>query len=174
MKVVITLSGGMDSSICLVWALQQPYITDIQCVSFNYGQRHDSELQAARQIANYFSVPWKLINLDFLSEIDKSSLTDSSKVVETNFNDVPSTLVCGRNGLFCWITSQYCYSEGFDAIVTGVLERVDSNSGYRDCSRSYMDALQNIIRLDMDNSNFQILTPLVTMKKQRRMVYKNP
>lgn len=170
MKAVVIHSGGMDSSLCLAKAIAEHGKDAVLSLSFRYGQRHSQELKAAEKICHDWQVSHVVIELECLTQLTSNSLTDSSKLIQIK-DGVPSTLVVGRNGLMARLGAIHADSLGADCIYMGVIEVESANSGYRDCTRHYMDLLENILQIDLDNPNFRILTPLVYMTKAETMAF---
>lgn len=168
-KAVVVHSGGMDSSLCLSLAVKEFGPQNVLSVSFIYNQRHAVELDCARKISDYFKVDHVEVNLDCLSQITESALIGNSKKIEHKSGEAPNTLVVGRNGLMARVAGIHAHSLGANCIYLGVMELEGSNSGYRDCSRSYMDLIQAALRLDFANPEFEIRTPLVSMTKKETM-----
>lgn len=168
-KAVVVHSGGMDSSLCLALAVEQFGAENVLAMSFTYNQRHSQELDVAQEIADHFKVDRVVINLNCLSEITDNALMNKDIKIEHKKSESPNTLVTGRNGLMARVASIHAEHIGADCIFMGVIEVEEANSGYRDCSRKYMDIIQAALRLDFDNNNFEIKTPLVYMTKKQTM-----
>lgn len=168
-KAVVVHSGGMDSSLCLALATKEFGASEVMSLSFTYNQRHAIELERARQISDYFKVDHVEVNLNCLSQITQSALIGNSQKIEHKEGEAPNTLVVGRNGLMARLAGIHANSLGAEAIYLGVMELEGANSGYRDCSRSYMDLIQTALRLDFANPKFEIRTPLVMMNKKETM-----
>ncbi len=168
-KAVVVHSGGMDSSLCLALAIEQFGASNVLSLSFTYGQRHSNELDQAKKICDHWKVDHHILNIDCLSKITSSALTDSSKKIEHKKNETPNTLVVGRNGLMARIAAIHANELGANCIYMGVIEVEEANSGYRDCSRKYMDVIQAALRVDFANDLFEIKTPLVYMTKKQTM-----
>jgi 7-cyano-7-deazaguanine synthase len=83
--------------------------------------------------------------------------------------EAPNTLVVGRNGLMARLGAIHAQSLGASCIYMGVIGVDGSFSGYRDCSRIYMDLVEQALRIDLDDSQFSIKTPLVAMTKAETM-----
>jgi 7-cyano-7-deazaguanine synthase len=167
-KAIVVHSGGMDSSLCLKLAIDEHGAENVLALSFTYGQRHGQELACAKTICRTWGVDHTLINLDCLSAITQNSLLNHEQQIEIK-NDVPNTLVVGRNGLMARVAAIHAEHLGATQVYMGVIEVEEANSGYRDCSRKYMDLIQAALRLDVANENFEILTPLVKMTKKQTM-----
>ena len=83
-NAVVLLSGGLDSVTCLYWAKAR--YASVTAVSFNYGQRHNSELVAAKAIAENAGVNHRIIDID-IAQLGGSSLTDHSMIVPDGDTD---------------------------------------------------------------------------------------
>ena len=166
---LVVHSGGMDSSLCLALAIKEFGASNVLSVSFTYNQRHAVELTRAREICEHFRVEHVEINLDCLSQITTSALIGNSQKIEHKRGEAPNTLVTGRNGLMARVASIHANSLGAHCIYMGVMELEAANSGYRDCSRAYMDIIQEALRLDFADPSFEIRTPLVQMNKKETM-----
>ncbi|MCB1148872.1 MAG: 7-cyano-7-deazaguanine synthase QueC, partial [Chlamydiia bacterium] len=158
-----------DSSICLALMLREYKTEEILSLGFKYNQRHSAELFQAEKIAKHFGVERRVVDLSLLSTLTRDALTDSSIPIEHLPGEAPNTLVVGRNGLMARLAAIHAHHLGAGSIVMGVMELEGANSGYRDCSRAYMDKMQEILRLDLDNPHFTIRTPLVKMTKRETM-----
>lgn len=168
-KAVIVHSGGMDSSLCLALAIQEFGAGDVLSLSFTYNQRHSVELGRARRISQHFNVDHVEVNLNCLSELTESALIGNNQAIEHNPNQAPNTLVVGRNGLMARLAAIHAQSLGAKCIYVGVMELEEANSGYRDCSRRYMNLIEEALRLDFADPSFEIRTPLVKMNKKETM-----
>ncbi len=170
-KAVVVHSGGMDSSICLAIAVKDFGAENVLSVSFSYEQRHSIELQRAEEICTHFKVDHVVIDLSCLSQVTTSALLNKSQKIEHNAGEAPNTLVMGRNGLMARVAAIHAQSLGAKCIYMGVMEIEEANSGYRDCSRTYMDLIQSALRIDFADALFQIRTPLVAMTKKETMEF---
>ena len=173
-NAVVLLSGGLDSVTCLYWA--KANYANVTAVSFNYGQRHNSELNAAKKIAATAQVNHRIIDID-LAQLGGSALTDASLVVpdakQTDFSDnqhndsIPITYVPARNTIFLSYALALAEVTQSNAIVIGV-NAVDY-SGYPDCRPEYIAAFEKMANLAtkagvMGNS-LHIATPLLHLSK---------
>lgn len=168
-ETVVVHSGGMDSSLCLALANKEYGADNILSLSFSYGQRHTQELEYAQKICEEWGIDHRVINIDCLNKITESALLNKTEKIENTEGHNPNTLVVGRNGLMARIAAIHAESIGANSIYMGVIEVEEANSGYRDCSRKYMDIIQAALRLDFDRSDFEIKTPLVYMNKKETM-----
>ena len=160
------LSGGMDSVTCLAIAADEGH----ECfgLSFNYGQRHDAELDAARAIAaSYDIAAHRVLNMD-LGELGGSALTDENIAVPVSSSDsIPVTYVPARNTVFLSFALGWAEVLDADLIYIGV-NAVDY-SGYPDCRPEYIDAFQQMANLALKRSvegrPIRIEVPLLNMTK---------
>lgn len=165
-KAVILLSGGLDSVTVLAIAQNQGY--DCYALSFDYGQRHNAELNAAQRIAEQYSVKEKkVIPLD-LSAIGGSALTDKSIAVPDKPQEgIPVTYVPARNTVFLALALGWAEVLTAQHIFIGV-NAVDY-SGYPDCRPEYISAFQALANLatkaGVEGQVFHIHTPLITLSK---------
>ena len=143
-KTLVVLSGGQDSTTCLYWALNHKH--QVETVTFDYGQRHSSEIDAARKIAKHANVPNEVVEIgpDILA--GTSPLTDPDAVLEQydDMNSLPGglekTFVPYRNQLFLTIAANRAYVKGMSNMITGVCQ--EDFGGYPDCRRVFIDALE--------------------------------
>jgi len=165
-KAVILLSGGLDSITVLAHAKQQGY--PCYALSFEYGQRHNAELEAAKNIARHYQViEHKIIRID-LGAIGGSALTDDHIAVpHTPQQGIPVTYVPARNTIF--LSFALAWAEVLHAhdIFIGV-NAVDY-SGYPDCRPEFIKAFQNLANLatktTVEGEHISIHTPLIHLSK---------
>ncbi len=168
-KIIVVHSGGMDSSLCLALAIREFGNDAVLSLSFDYKHRHKSELASAAKICCDWNVDHTVIELACLSQITRDALTDPTLEIVQNGNNPPNTLVAGRNGLMARLAAIHAHSLGARLISLGVIEVEEAGSGYRDCSRSYMDLMQQILCIDLDDPEFEILTPIVNLNKKETL-----
>lgn len=168
-KAIVVHSGGMDSSLCLALAIKDFGADQVLSLSFSYNQRHSIELDRAKKISKHFNVDHLVLEVNCLSQITESALIGNSQKIEHKTGEAPNTLVVGRNGLMARLAGIHAHSLGAKCIYLGVMELEGANSGYRDCSRAYMDLIQAALRLDFADDSFEIRTPLVQMTKKQTM-----
>lgn len=165
---VVTHSGGMDSSLCLALAVREFGADQVLSLGFKYGQRHDDELEAASTIADWFGVRRLVVPISSLQEVTSNALMDSSIEI-AHHEGAPNTLVLGRNGLMARLSAIHAAQVGTNVIYMGIIGVEAANSGYRDCTRAYMDLMEQILRMDLNDQDFEIRTPLVDMTKMETM-----
>lgn len=161
-------SGGMDSSICLLLAKKRFGSEKVLSVGFRYGQRHNSELDAAAEIADHFGIHRLVIDLPVLPGWEGSSLLSHSLPIQM-LDGLPNSFVPGRNGLFLMMSAPLARAVGAHLMYIGVMEIEGSFSGYPDCHRTYIDAVENVVRQDLQDPTFSIQTPLVSLSKAQTL-----
>ncbi|WP_444995012.1 7-cyano-7-deazaguanine synthase QueC [Aliikangiella sp. IMCC44359] len=169
-KAIILFSGGLDSTTCLAIAQSQNY--ECYALSFNYGQKHSSELEAAKRIiANSSVKAHKIIDLN-LASFGGSALTDHSIEVptgeaNTSEQNIPVTYVPARNTVFLSIALAWAEVLQAEVIFVGV-NAVDY-SGYPDCRPEYIKAFQQMADLatkaGIEGNGVKLVTPLIDLTK---------
>ncbi len=165
-RAVILLSGGLDSATVVAMARAEGY----RCytMSFDYGQRHRAELQAAERVARDLGVvEHKVIGLN-LNGIGGSALTDSSiDVPEAPSEGIPVTYVPARNTVFLSLALGWAEVLGARDIFIGV-NAVDY-SGYPDCRPEFVEAFERMANLatkaGVEGQGFRIQAPLQNLSK---------
>lgn len=165
-KAVILVSGGLDSTTVLSMAMDQGY--ECYTLSFDYGQRHRSELEAARRVSQAMAVKeHKVVRLD-LGTIGGSALTDVGiDVPEFETTGIPVTYVPARNTVFLSIALGWAEVLEANDIFLGV-NAVDY-SGYPDCRPQYIVAFEAMANLAtkaaVEGQQLSIHSPLIDMTK---------
>ncbi|MEQ1557824.1 MAG: 7-cyano-7-deazaguanine synthase QueC [Methyloglobulus sp.] len=165
-KAIILLSGGLDSITVLAIAKQQGY--ECYALSFDYGQKHKAELNAASQIAQSYQVKdHKIMSLG-LNAIGGSALTDNAIKVPDHLQDgIPVTYVPARNTIFLSFALGWAEVLQSQDIFIGV-NAVDY-SGYPDCRPEFINAFQQLANLatksGVEGHPFTIHTPLIALSK---------
>ncbi|SFQ05123.1 7-cyano-7-deazaguanine synthase [Geopseudomonas sagittaria] len=165
-KAVILLSGGLDSATVLAMARAEGYAC--YTMSFDYGQRHRAELQAAERVARQLGArEHKVVGID-LNGIGGSALTDSSIAVPEEASEgIPVTYVPARNTLFLSLALGWAEVLGARDIFIGV-NAVDY-SGYPDCRPEFIEAFERLANLatkaGVEGEGFRIQAPLQYLSK---------
>lgn len=165
-RAVVLLSGGLDSATVLAMAVDQGY--ECYALSFDYGQRAQTELNAARALVERLGViEHRVFNLD-LAQFGGSALTDSTIEVPAEAQEgVPVTYVPARNTIFLSLALAWAEVLHADAIFIGV-NAVDY-SGYPDCRPEFIAAYEQMANLATRNGvtgePFKIVTPLIDLTK---------
>ena len=158
------ISGGLDSATCLAIARDQGY--SCYGMSFDYGQRHRSELVFAEKAATNAGLEdYKVITID-MRGVGGSALTDSSIAVpEKETDGIPVTYVPARNTVFLSYALAWAEVLNAEAIFIGV--NALDYSGYPDCRPEFIEAFQTMANLAtkqaVEGSSITIKTPLISM-----------
>lgn len=159
-KAIVVFSGGQDSTTCLFWAMQR--FSDVEAVTFNYGQRHKLELECASLIAREQKIRHHVLDMSLLSQLAPNALTRQEIAIEEKQGQLPTTFVDGRNLLFFSFAAVMAKQIGAKHIVAGVCET--DFSGYPDCRDVFIKSLNVTLNLAMDYQ-FVIDTPLMWLTK---------
>lgn len=165
-RAVVLLSGGLDSATVLAMAQAQGY--ECYALSFDYGQRHRVELNAARHLAKQAgAADYKVIGLD-LDGMGGSALTDPSiDVPEEAGEGIPTTYVPARNTVFLSLALGWAEVLGARDIFIGV-NAIDY-SGYPDCRPAFIEAFERLANLatraGVEGDGFRIQAPLQNLSK---------
>jgi 7-cyano-7-deazaguanine synthase len=166
-KAVILFSGGLDSTTCLAIANSEDF--DCYALSCDYGQKHRSELDAAKQIAGAMNVKAHKVASFSLGELGGSALTDAAIDVPDFVGDgeIPVTYVPARNTVFLSIALGWAEVLGATDIFIGAND-VDY-SGYPDCRPEYLAAFEKLANLatkaGVEGASYKIHAPLLRLKK---------
>lgn len=165
-RAVILLSGGLDSATVVAMAKSEGY--DCYTMSFDYGQRHRAELNAAARVARDLgAVEHKVIGLS-LDGIGGSALTDSSiDVPQAPSEGIPVTYVPARNTVFLSLALGWAEVLNARDIFIGV-NAVDY-SGYPDCRPEFVESFERMANLatkaGVEGQGFRIQAPLQNLSK---------
>lgn len=171
MKAVVLLSGGLDSSTVLYQAQADGY--DCYALSFDYGQRHRTELKSAQAIAESAQVKAHQVVSFNLRAWGGSALTDDQidlpqdRNIETMSQGIPVTYVPARNTIFLSFALSYAEALHADRVYIGV--NALDYSGYPDCRPDYVAAMQTVFDLGTktgrEGKPITITAPLVNLHK---------
>jgi 7-cyano-7-deazaguanine synthase len=184
-KAVILLSGGLDSATALAIARSEGF--QLFALTFNYGQRHSREVEAAKKIARLAAVSeHRIINID-LASFGGSSLTDRSIEVPKNRSDldsppgeatgrpdhIPPTYVPARNTIF--LSYALAWAEVLGAFDIFIGANVVDYSGYPDCRPEFISAFEKLANLATaavveGKGRYRIHSPLINMTKSEIIV----
>lgn len=171
-KAVCLLSGGLDSSTCLLIAKQEGYAC--YALSFDYGQRHKMELDAARRVAEAANVEKHLVIQLPLDAFGGSALTSDIEVPKARSAEeigtgIPVTYVPARNTIFLSFAVAWAEVLGASDIFIGV--NALDYSGYPDCRPEYIEAFQRMATLatkaGVEGRALKIHTPLLRLNKRQ-------
>jgi 7-cyano-7-deazaguanine synthase len=168
---LVVLSGGQDSTTCAAWAKTK--FKTVRAITFDYGQTHARELEAARKVA-------EILELDAHEVVrvgpvlgGRSPLTNRDEKLETynSFSEmeeiigsrVEKTFVPMRNVLFMTIAANHAICHDTYDLVTGVCEADRAN--YPDTTKAYIEIQQKLINEALGVQDFKIWTPLISLTK---------
>jgi 7-cyano-7-deazaguanine synthase len=170
-RAVCLVSGGLDSATALAWAKHEGF--DCYALSFDYGQRHRIELEAAKRVATSLGAKEHLILSLDLRKIGGSALTDEISVPKGRSlgeigEGIPITYVPARNTIFLAHALAWAEVLGAENIVFGA--NFLDYSGYPDCRPEYIEAFERLANLATKagvegKSRFKIHTPLIRLSK---------
>ena len=175
-KAVVLASGGLDSTTALAMAKYDGF--EVYSLSFDYGQRHMYELQAAKRVAELMGVSKHLvIELD-LRKFGASALTDDIAVPKSSNGNItadkiPITYVPARNTIFLSLAMAWAETINASDIFIGV--NALDYSGYPDCRPEFIKAFERMANLATKASvegtlNIRIHTPLIRMTKAQIII----
>lgn len=166
---LVLFSGGQDSATCLAWALER--YERVETVGFDYGQRHAVEMaarlkvreamtQVLPQVADRLG-PDHVIDLTGFGAIGETAMT-SDRAIEVGARGLPNTFVPGRNLVFLTCAAALADRRGLEVLIGGMCET--DFSGYPDCRRETIDAMERALGLGLDKAS-PIQTPLMWLTK---------
>ncbi len=163
-KLVMGLSGGMDSSTVLAMLLHDGF--DVHAFNFTYGSKHnDYEVKSAQLIADHYNIPYDLIDLsEAFSGFKSDLLKTGGDIPEGHYeaDNMVSTVVPFRNSIFSMILAGKAESIGAEYIALGVHQ--GDHHIYPDCRKSYIKLLDNLI-FNASEEKIEVLTPVLHTDK---------
>ncbi|MFQ5519581.1 MAG: 7-cyano-7-deazaguanine synthase QueC [Mariprofundus sp.] len=167
-QAVVLLSGGLDSSTALAWAVQKQG-WECHTVAFDYGQRHSVELEASANVASSLGVKdHRTIEVD-LRAIGHSALTSDMPVPkdEANHAGIPSTYVPARNLIFLSLAAGLAETLSATQLVIGA--NIVDYSGYPDCRPEFLNAFVKTALLGTkrgsEGGELEVVAPLIELNK---------
>lgn len=175
-KALVVLSGGQDSTTCLYWA--KCHFDEVCAITFDYGQRHVREIEAAVKVASMAGVSvHQIVKVGPLLD-GRSPLTNPDEELETYADfasmdqiigdRIEKTFVPMRNAFFLTLAANRAVCMDAYNLVTGVCQQ--DNANYPDCRASFIYAQQKTINEALGISNFLIWTPLMNLSKAGSIV----
>jgi len=174
-KVIVTLSGGMDSAVLLYKAAEQ--YDEVHTVTFDYGQRHESrevgasEKQLLNASVDYPNVTFtnKLLDVKYIKDIAPTSSLTNNDIETPNVKDImgeaqPKSYVPFRNLMFISILASYAEAIKASEIWYGAAE-ADSLAGYWDGSAEFVDEMNKLTSLNREYK-VTLVAPLIKMSKK--------
>lgn len=170
-KAVVLLSGGLDSTTTLAYAISQGY--EVVPLTVSYGQRHSRELRSAKAVAEHYGVKHHVMTDLDLSFLTTSALTSTMVDVpqrtslEGISEEIPVTYVPARNIIMLSLAAGLCETVGGDAVFIGA-NAVDY-SGYPDCRPEFLEAFQHVLRVGtkagVEGRPIKVEAPILNMSK---------
>ncbi len=168
---LVLLSGGQDSATCLAWALDR--YARVETLGVDYGQRHRVELEVRQTFLERFEAafpawaaklgPDQTADLTGFGALGETALTSEQEIAFAA-TGLPTTFVPARNLAFLAAAGAVAYRRGLGRVVGGMCET--DYSGYPDCRRATLDAMQQALSLGLDQP-LMIDTPLMHVDKAR-------
>ena len=174
MKSVVLLSGGIDSTTCLAMALEEADAKDVLAVNMYYGQKHDREMQSARDVAEHYGV--QLVELDLSAIFAKSNCSllkgSTDEVPHESYaeqqKDNPgkpvSTYVPFRNGLMLSAAASIAVSIGASKVYYGAHADDAAGNAYPDCTPAFADAINTAVWEGTGNQ-CEVIAPFINCNK---------
>lgn len=166
-NALVLLSGGQDSATALLWALE--HFERVETISFDYGQRHSTELDMAERLAAHAQVGglrvWDHHVLDLGGILGASALLDPDLDLNDEHmldEDLPASFVPGRNILFFTVAAQLAVRRRIGNLVGGMCQT--DFSGYPDCRRAFIDSMEGALSQGL-GKDLRIHTPLMYLTK---------
>jgi 7-cyano-7-deazaguanine synthase len=164
---LVILSGGLDSGVLLGYLQSKDY--EVMALSFDYGQRHKTELQYAKALCKHYEVSHEVISLPIGSLLKGSALTDASVTVpEGHYADetMKATIVPNRNAMFLSIAYSIALGNQMDFVAMGV--HAGDHPIYPDCRPAFIDAFEHMEKVSCRGylpESFVLSTPFITWSK---------
>lgn len=145
-KAVVVLSGGMDSATALALAVEEYGAANVLTITFNYGSKHNArENASAAELAAYYGVPNRLVNLPLDGLLKSDLLQSGGEVPDGHYADpsMKRTVVPFRNGIMLAVAAGYAESEGAGILILG--NHAGDHAIYPDCRREFTDPMSQAI-----------------------------
>ena len=163
-SAVILLSGGLDSLVALGYS-KDKYGIEL-ALTFDYGQKSvKQEIEASKKICEVYKIKHKIIKLDWLKEITKTSLVSEEEIPDSGFGTEKSAKlvwVPNRNGLFLNIAASFADSFGYDYIIFGANR--DEGETFPDNTEEFRSEISKVFELST-LSRPKVIAPLINYSK---------
>lgn len=173
-KVVVLLSGGIDSTTCLAHAVKNYGSENVFCLSMTYGQKHDKEIMSARKVADHYGVNLQEMDLSTIFKFSDCSLLKgrenikhesyADQLAEMGGEGTVDTYVPFRNGLFLSTAAAYALSVGAEVIFYGAHADDAAGRAYPDCTPEFESAMNEAI-YEGSGRVLRMEAPLLNMNK---------
>jgi len=170
---VVSLSGGLDSTILTYMLVDQNKAKNVTAISFNYNQKHSIELEKAKITTSKLGITHKIIDISFLGDLlkDSSALIANSSIKTPTLKDSlgnpqPKSYVPNRNLLLASICASYAESINAELIYFAFQQQ--DNYGYWDVSTEFVNRLNEVLNLNRLNK-IEIRAPFIGMHKHEEI-----
>lgn len=164
MKALVVLSGGLDSTTALYWALSK--YNEVETITFNYGSKHnDIENRYAKKTCEKLGIKNTVIHLGFINEYFKSDLLQSGGEIPEGYytaENMKSTVVPFRNGIMLSIAAGFAESNDCNAIVLG--NHSGDHAIYPDCRPEFIDGIKKAI-YEGTEKHIEVISPFCDISK---------
>lgn len=163
MKIIVILSGGLDSTTMLYRLIADSH--SVKAISFLYGQKHFKELEMAKKTCEKLGIEHNIIDITSITKfISNSSLTSEQPVPQGHYEDenMKKTVVPSRNSIMAMIANGYAVNIDYDAIALGV--HAGDHAIYPDCRPEFIDALRELLKVNNFKSIY-VWAPFLKMNK---------
>lgn len=161
MKAIVLLSGGIDSTVALASALWDGI--DVGAISFDYGQTHRRELDAAEAVARHYGIEQRVIPLGSVLG-SSSALTGGAEIPEGVAGCPDATVVPGRN--LVMLSVAIAIAERSDSGLVIIGSNADDHAGYLDCRPRFLTAVDSVARLGTGD-RVEVYAPLLGLTKRQ-------
>lgn len=174
MKVLVLASGGIDSTTAIALAIDKYGKDNVIALSMSYGQKHNKEILAAQEVAKYYGIDQLFLDLSKIFTYSNSSLLQQSNeeipkgTYDSQINgeeeEIPSTYVPFRNGLFLSTAASIALSKDCGIIYYGAHADDAAGAAYPDCTPDFNNAMNEAI-WQGSGKQLKIEAPFVNMNK---------
>lgn len=162
-RALVIFSGGQDSTTCLLQAIADYGVENVEAITFQYGQRHAIELEKSKTIAEMLGIAQTFVDTSVIKSVTHSALTDTeTEITQEADAQYPNSYVEGRNALFLLLAGCHAKQQGIRDLIIGVCET--DFSGYPDCRDIFIKSMNVTLNLAMDY-RFNVITPLMYQTK---------
>ncbi len=141
-KIVVVFSGGMDSAVLLAQTVTQYTVSQVHSLTFFYGSKHmDAEIRSAKAFASSLGVEHTVVDLTAIGKYFQSSLLSHGEIIPEGTyatDNMASTVVPFRNGIFLAFAVGFAESKGFDSVFIG--SHAGDHPVYPDCRPEFTEA----------------------------------
>ncbi|NBW56616.1 7-cyano-7-deazaguanine synthase QueC [bacterium] len=168
-KVVVPISGGMDSTVILYQAVESFGADNVYGLSYDYNQRHRKELELAQyHVEKVKCKDWQTIDVSFIRKLAPTSSLTNDEIDTPDIREIageaqPKSYVPNRNMIFLSIAASYAEAVGASIVYHGAT-KVDSLAGYWDASPEFLPTINDVLALNREN-RIAVEAPLIKMDK---------